>query len=165
MTGIRFRRRVGAAADISELEYVVALHQTSDVLRENATISSRDVMRMLQSRYWLRISHEQAIELVRSFTGDLNNGRSAPSTQEMGGNRSTRKDRRMFEGNQNSHEGRTSSDTAVPGGENEQNGEEVVEVPPYVPPMPPSTTTERDNSGGGIGGEKLPSAYFEYVNY
>lgn len=66
---IRFQRRVGAAADVAELEYVIALHQTCPSTRANATVSSRDVQRLLLSRYGLKISHDKAIRLVRSLGG------------------------------------------------------------------------------------------------
>lgn len=69
MVLFHFRRRAGAAADVAELEYVIALSQTSEQIRENATISSIDVMRFLRSRYNLHITHAQSIELVRSLTG------------------------------------------------------------------------------------------------
>lgn len=50
--GLIFQRRVGAAADAKELEYIIALHQTCmPHTRENATVSSLDVYRLLRSRY------------------------------------------------------------------------------------------------------------------
>jgi hypothetical protein len=64
-----FKRRVGAAADVAELEYCIALHQTAPETRKNATVSSRDVQRLLTSRYGLSLTHGQAIELVRSLSG------------------------------------------------------------------------------------------------
>lgn len=66
---IRFKRRVGAAADVAELEYCIALHQTCPETRRNATVSSRDVRNLLTSRYGLSITHHQAIGLVRCLSG------------------------------------------------------------------------------------------------
>ena len=69
MSGLRFERSVGAGADVKELEYVIALQQTSEETRANATVSSMDIVALLQSRHSLTISHEQAIELVRRLGG------------------------------------------------------------------------------------------------
>jgi hypothetical protein len=68
-----FKRKVGAAADIKELEYIIALHQTCmPDTRENATVSSIDVMRLLKSRYTLNISHKKAIDVVAALGGGDN---------------------------------------------------------------------------------------------
>jgi hypothetical protein len=68
-----FKRKVGAAADIKELEYVIALHQTCmPDTRENATVSSIDVMCLLKSRYTLDISHREAIDVVAALGGGDN---------------------------------------------------------------------------------------------
>jgi len=70
---MNFQRKVGALADMKELEYVIALHQTCmPDTRENATISSIDVALLLKSRYRLQISHRQAIYLVNSLGGGDN---------------------------------------------------------------------------------------------
>jgi hypothetical protein len=68
-----FKRKVGAAADIKELEYIIALHQTCmPDTRENATVSSIDVMYLLKSRYTLDISHKEAIDVVAALGGGDN---------------------------------------------------------------------------------------------
>jgi len=67
---LSFKRRVGANADVKELEYIIALHQTCmPSTRDNATVSSVDVLRLLRSRYGLKISHAKAIEIVRGLGG------------------------------------------------------------------------------------------------
>lgn len=67
---ISFKRSVGALADVKELEYIIALHQTCmPDTRENATVSSLDVMNMLKSRHRLQITHEQAIQVVQVLGG------------------------------------------------------------------------------------------------
>ena len=67
-----FRRRVGAAADVSELEYVAALHQTST--REDATVSSLDVCRFLKSRWGLDVPHKEGIRIVQGLGGRVAHG-------------------------------------------------------------------------------------------
>jgi len=67
MSGFTFPRRVGAAADVLELQYVVALHQTTP--RDNATLSSWDVRSLLASKYGLRIQPKQAEAVVRALGG------------------------------------------------------------------------------------------------
>lgn len=68
-----FKRKIGAAADIKELEYIIALHQTCmPDTRENATVSSTDVMCMLKSRYTLDISHKEAIDVLAALGGGDN---------------------------------------------------------------------------------------------
>jgi len=68
----KFRRRVGAAADVKELEYISALHQTCmpDV-RPDGTVSSLDVVRFLKSRVGLVISQDYGIRIVRGLGGGL----------------------------------------------------------------------------------------------
>jgi len=67
----KFKRITGAQADVKELEYVAALHQTClPETRENGTVSAVDVQRLLSSRYGLFISHERAVEIVRGLSGD-----------------------------------------------------------------------------------------------
>ena len=67
---LRFQRKIGAAADIKELEYMIALHQTT--ARQTATISSVDVHRFLRSRYALSpkaVSQNRIAELLLSLGG------------------------------------------------------------------------------------------------
>jgi hypothetical protein len=67
-----FRRRIGALADVKELEYVAALHQTCmPRLRENGTVSSVDICRFLKSRTGLNVSHQDGIRLVRGLGGGV----------------------------------------------------------------------------------------------
>ena len=72
MPGLEFERPVGADADVKELEYVIALHQTSEKTRPNATVSSQDIVALLKSRYDLTISHQDAIQVVRALGGGDN---------------------------------------------------------------------------------------------
>eukprot|EP00523_Entomoneis_sp_CCMP467_P022496 CAMPEP_0168835406 /NCGR_PEP_ID=MMETSP0727-20121128/4078_1 /TAXON_ID=265536 /ORGANISM="Amphiprora sp., Strain CCMP467" /LENGTH=1255 /DNA_ID=CAMNT_0008888763 /DNA_START=124 /DNA_END=3891 /DNA_ORIENTATION=- len=69
MTGLEFQRPTGPGADVKELQYVIALQQTSPQTRGNATISSQDILALLRSRYALDISHEQALTVVRALGG------------------------------------------------------------------------------------------------
>ena len=68
--GVEFLRAYGASADVKELEYMAALHQTSE-MRVNGSISSQDVQALLTSRYGLLLSHKECIEIVRSLGGGL----------------------------------------------------------------------------------------------
>ena len=73
---LRFRRRRGAVADVKELEYIIALHQTCHPdTRENATVSSLDVYRLLKSRYGMNATffkHQDAAAIVRALGGGDN---------------------------------------------------------------------------------------------
>lgn len=70
MVGLRFNRSVGPAADVKELQFVIALHQTcAPDTRENATVGSVDIARLLASRHGLHITSTQAEDLVRSLGG------------------------------------------------------------------------------------------------
>ena len=52
---MKFVRPVGAAADLREIEYISALHQTGEALRSNGSISTEDVSKFLVSRYGLSV--------------------------------------------------------------------------------------------------------------
>ena len=70
---LRFGRRRGAVADVKELEYIIALHQACQPdTRENATVSSLGVYRLLKSRYGFNssfFSHPDAVAIVRALGG------------------------------------------------------------------------------------------------
>jgi hypothetical protein len=67
-----FTRILGAPADLKELEYIAALHQTClPDTRDNGTVSSLDVQRFLSSRYGLRLTHAETIEIVRGLGGGI----------------------------------------------------------------------------------------------
>lgn len=71
---LRFQRTRGAAADIKELEYIVALHQTTTTTARHttATVTSVDVHRFLRSRYALSpkaVSQRDIAELLTSLGG------------------------------------------------------------------------------------------------
>ena len=72
MSDLYFVRTTGAAADVKELEYVAALHQSEDGhVRANGTVSSLDVLRFLRSRFnMMSLTHKQALDIVRGFSGD-----------------------------------------------------------------------------------------------
>ena len=66
-----YPRKIGPQADLAELEYVAALHQTSlQGTRTSATISSLDVVRYLRSRHGLVVDHTtQGHDIVRGLGG------------------------------------------------------------------------------------------------
>jgi hypothetical protein len=67
-----FERTIGAGADVKELEYIAALHQTCiPETRANGTISSLDIQRYLMSRHGLDLSHIQARDIVRGLGGGI----------------------------------------------------------------------------------------------
>uniref|UniRef100_A0A7S2UK70 Uncharacterized protein n=1 Tax=Attheya septentrionalis TaxID=420275 RepID=A0A7S2UK70_9STRA len=66
-----FRRPIGAQADVKELEYISALHQTTPVCREDGTVSSVDIVRFLRSKLGFFISNKDGIELVRGLGGGI----------------------------------------------------------------------------------------------
>jgi hypothetical protein len=57
---IYFERPVGACADVSELEYISALHQTCDnQLRQDCSITAKDIQVFLRSRYGVLVDEEE----------------------------------------------------------------------------------------------------------
>ncbi|EJK73318.1 hypothetical protein THAOC_05067 [Thalassiosira oceanica] len=67
---MKFVRPVGAAADLREIEYISALHQTGETLRSDGSVSTEDVSRFLVSRYGLRVPASAVEETIaRDFGG------------------------------------------------------------------------------------------------
>ena len=64
-----FKRPVGAAADVRELEYISALHQTSSVLDTEGTVSAKDVLLFLRSRFGLVLTPDDAMDIVKGLSG------------------------------------------------------------------------------------------------
>ena len=64
-----FKRPVGVAADVRELEYISALHQTSSVLDTEGTVSAQDVLLFLRSRFGLVLTPEDAMDIVKGLSG------------------------------------------------------------------------------------------------
>ena len=64
-----FGRPVGAAADVKELEYISAIHQSSPQLNTDGPLTAQDVRRFLRSRYGLILSEDDAIDIVRGLSG------------------------------------------------------------------------------------------------
>ncbi|KAG7356326.1 hypothetical protein IV203_001012 [Nitzschia inconspicua] len=72
---IVFERPVGASADLKELEYISALHQTcSTKLRQDASITAADIRLFLRSRYGILVDEE---ELQKTVISGLGGGDSA----------------------------------------------------------------------------------------
>jgi len=62
-----FRRPIGANADVKELEYIAALHQTSDDEEESfvdGSIEAKDVKYYLMSRYGIEVNTKQVQKLI-----------------------------------------------------------------------------------------------------
>ncbi|KAG7372979.1 hypothetical protein IV203_033703 [Nitzschia inconspicua] len=72
---IVFERPVGASADLKELEYISALHQTcSTELRQDASIAAADIRLFLRSRYGILVEED---ELQKTVISGLGGGDSA----------------------------------------------------------------------------------------
>lgn len=57
---IYFDRPVGASADVSELEYISALHQTcANKVRQDCSITAADIQLFLRSRYGILVDEEE----------------------------------------------------------------------------------------------------------
>mmetsp|Transcript_13239 Transcript_13239/g.19834 ORF Transcript_13239/g.19834 Transcript_13239/m.19834 type:complete len:119 (+) Transcript_13239:61-417(+) len=68
--GLQKRRPCGAAADINELEYISALHQTGkDELREDGSIQACDIVAFLMSRHGIEITEEEVLDKIISTFG------------------------------------------------------------------------------------------------
>jgi hypothetical protein len=62
---IVFEGPVGAQADVNELEYISALHQTDPSgVRENGSIKDEDIVHYLMSRYGIAVTQEEVRETI-----------------------------------------------------------------------------------------------------
>jgi hypothetical protein len=62
---IRFERPIGASADLKELEYISALHQTCpNQVRQDGSIDASDVRLFLRSRYGILVEEEEVRKTV-----------------------------------------------------------------------------------------------------
>jgi hypothetical protein len=65
-----FERPVGSRADVKELEYISALHQTRVTgTRRSGTVNLLDVSRYLRSRFGLVVDNDQALDVIRGLGG------------------------------------------------------------------------------------------------
>jgi len=73
---ISFERPVGAAADLSELEYVSALHQTQPgLVRSDGSVRDIDIVHFLRSRYGLKVDAATVREtILLGLGGDFYGG-------------------------------------------------------------------------------------------
>ena len=62
----KFDQPVGAKADVAELLYIYAIHQTSDEVRQDASTNADDISHFLMSRYRISISPETVSETALS---------------------------------------------------------------------------------------------------
>ncbi|CAB9503446.1 expressed unknown protein [Seminavis robusta] len=71
---IGFEKPVGSHADVKELEYISALHQTGLTIRKNGSIEADDIVALLHSRFGLEVKKE-AIEdeVLVDLAGDPKN--------------------------------------------------------------------------------------------
>jgi hypothetical protein len=59
-----FDRPIGASADVKELEYIAALHQTDANLRKDGSIKAVDIVHFLSSRYGIRVSVKEVQDTI-----------------------------------------------------------------------------------------------------
>jgi hypothetical protein len=109
----------GAAADVSELEYISALHQTGPTLRKNGTVSATDVQRFLISRYGIRISHKVAIDIIRGLGGG---SFQPPISVAFAG-----RNKRLFHRNRKNASKNKKDDETIDNSRQEEKGEESLE--------------------------------------
>ena len=65
-----FQRPIGAEADLKEIEYVSALHQTGKVLRRDGSILAKDIARYLLSRHGIRVTKDEVqTKILKVFGG------------------------------------------------------------------------------------------------
>lgn len=66
VASMKFQRPTGASADVSELEFVSALHQTdmNGGVRPDASIQAIDVVNFLSSRYGIRVTPEEVKQTI-----------------------------------------------------------------------------------------------------
>ena len=64
-----FERPVGSPADVKELEYVSALHQTSTEVRTDGSLKAEDVQALLQSRHGIHASLETVQDTILQGMG------------------------------------------------------------------------------------------------
>jgi len=56
---VQFDRPIGANADVKELEYISALHQTGTQLRQDGSIQAEDIKAYLRSRFGIEVTVEE----------------------------------------------------------------------------------------------------------
>lgn len=67
-----FQKPIGAKSDLSELEYITALHQTCfPDLRKDCTISAVDVLHFLRSRYGLKLDQNRSLDIILGLGGQM----------------------------------------------------------------------------------------------
>lgn len=73
---IQFDRPVGAAADLAELEYVSALHQTQPgLVRQDGSIRDVDIMHFIRSRYGIKVTLDDVRQTILvGLGGDFEGG-------------------------------------------------------------------------------------------
>ena len=64
-----FDRPIGAHADIKELEYISALHQSGSCLRPDGSIRDEDIKAYLRSRFGIEVSLEEVRKTILQGLG------------------------------------------------------------------------------------------------
>lgn len=81
---IWFERPVGAAADVRELEYISALHQTDlSGIRQNGSIVAQDIELFLKSRHGVVVTEEEVHNQIINCFGGGTNGSKCIDLMEL----------------------------------------------------------------------------------
>ena len=67
-----FECPIGAVADVKELEYVSALHQSSPLVRRDGSIDASDIKVFLRSRFGIEVSHREVCDTILQGMGGGN---------------------------------------------------------------------------------------------
>ena len=66
---MRFTKPKGATADLREIEYISALHQTGETLRKDGTINAADISLFLMSRYGIDVTADEVSNTISKGFG------------------------------------------------------------------------------------------------
>ena len=66
---MKFSKPVGATANLRELEYISALHQTSKSLRRDGSIKPTDITKFLMSRYGIKVTDTEVSQTIAKGFG------------------------------------------------------------------------------------------------
>lgn len=78
-----FERPIGAVADVKELEYVSALHQTAKLVRRDGSIDATDIKVYLRSRFGIEVTHRQVCDTILQGMGGGSDDEEVLDLMEM----------------------------------------------------------------------------------
>eukprot|EP00977_Amphora_coffeiformis_P021255 scaffold9085_cov215-Amphora_coffeaeformis.AAC.23 len=78
-----FECPIGAVADVKELEYVSALHQTAAVVRRDGSIDAADIKVFLRSRFGIEVTHREVCDTILQGMGGGNDDEQVLDLMEV----------------------------------------------------------------------------------